>query len=117
MSPARHEPKTKILLDEGLPPRRSFSKLSDYCDVKHVAQDLGMGGATDAQVYGYACSNERLLIVFNEKHFRPLVRVGGMSVIAISPDFNNEQMDAKILSKIKSLKPSDYSSKFFRITR
>ncbi len=117
MSSPRRKPKPKVLLDEGLPPRRSFSKLNDYCDVKHVSNDLGKGGSTDVEVYAFACKQERILVVINKKHFRPRVKKDDMTIIGISAEFDDVQMDAKLLSKINNLKPNGYRGKYYRITR
>lgn len=83
MSPVRHTPKPKLLLDEGFPKRSLFSNLNSYCDVKHVAHDFHLAGATDEEVYAKACELGRILVVFNIKDFKPMVRPDGATIIGV----------------------------------
>src|SRR3990167_7744691 len=98
----RHSSKLKLLFDEPLPPRQQFPKLNNYCDIKHVRNDLKQPGLTDSQVYSLANRQERLLVTFNIKHFRPMISEDQMSVIGISPNLLANQIDRKLLSFIKS---------------
>jgi predicted nuclease of predicted toxin-antitoxin system len=98
----RRRSKPKLLFDESLPPRQQFPKLNNYCDIKHVRNDLKLSGSIDAQVYSLANQQERLLVTFNIKHFRPMISRDQMSVIGISPNLLTKQIDRKLLSFIRS---------------
>jgi hypothetical protein len=116
MSPARRTHKPKLLFDEGFPPRKSFSNLNRYCNVRHVAHDVGLSGASDDKVYSYACKEERLMVTFNIRDFRPNIPETGMTVIGVSAKMKVSDMDAKLTSLIKRLKPSDYRGRYIAIT-
>jgi len=115
VSPTRRKPKPKILLDEGFSPRKSFSKLNDYCDVKHIAQDFDLGGATDRAVYDIACQQDRLMIIFNIKDFKPMITPTSVTIIGVSAGMATDQLDKKLTSKIKKMKPNEWHGKYFKI--
>jgi predicted nuclease of predicted toxin-antitoxin system len=116
MSPTRRTPKPKLLLDEGFPPRKSFSMLNQYCDVKHISHDLGLNGATDEAVYDTANIQARIMITFNIKHFKPMITPDNMTVIGISAGLSNHKIDSKLTSLIKSLKPAEWKGAYKTIT-
>lgn len=72
--PSPKTPKYKLLLDEGLPPRRYFPKLNAYYNIKHIKHDLNHAGITDKSVYQLAHDSGRLLVVFNTKDFFKVTR-------------------------------------------
>jgi hypothetical protein len=43
--------KYKLLLDENMPDRALFPRLNELFDVKHIREDLNIGGLKDPQVY------------------------------------------------------------------
>lgn len=116
MSPVRRTSKPKLLLDEGFPPRKSFSTLNNYCDVKHISHDLGLGGATDLSVYEMANQLGRVMVTFNIKDFRPMVKADTMTVIGISADMTTRKIDSKLTSLIKRMPESAQKGKYKTIT-
>ena len=116
MIPPRRAPKPKLLLDEGFPRRKTFARLNRYCDVKHIAHDIKLSGATDATVYQYACEHERIMVTFNDRHFKPLVSATTMTVIGVSMKLSGDDMDKKLTSLMKRLKPTDFKGQCRTIT-
>jgi predicted nuclease of predicted toxin-antitoxin system len=112
----RRGQKPKLLLDEGLSPRTVYAELNRYCDVKHVKHDLHLGGLADGRVYDVANKESRLLVTFNVKDFKSLVKDGNVSVIGISTRLTNKQIDRKLMSTIKRLQPSEFEGVFISIT-
>jgi predicted nuclease of predicted toxin-antitoxin system len=115
----RHAPKPKLLIDECLPPRQNFPSLNNCCDVKHIIGDYKMGGANDTAVYDKARSVDRILITLNIKDFRPMIEQERNlpSIIGVSPRLSNEQIDNKVSSFVRSLKPGDFVDKYFKINK
>ncbi|MBI4948328.1 DUF5615 family PIN-like protein [Candidatus Berkelbacteria bacterium] len=113
----RHHPKPKILLDESLPGRDKFPQLNSYCNCKHV-NEFSLNGATDPVVYDKAITEKRILVTFNIKDFKKLVidNSSGPSVIGLSTRLSYEQIDKKVLSKVKNLTESEFVGKYFSIT-
>ncbi len=112
---ARRAPKLKLLLDEGFPYRNSFKALNNYFNVRHIKQDFGLEGVPDEEVYKLASEEERLLITFNVRDFRPLIKQRRPTVIGISPVLTNKQIDIKLTAILRKLKPEDLKGKFFKI--
>lgn len=98
----------KLLLDEGLPPCSSFPNLNNLHDLKHIALDFDFGGASDNRVYKLAEKESRIIVVFNIKHFLPLVKSKNMpSIISLSTNLRNKDIDLKLCKLLSSLKPSE----------
>ena len=53
--------KHKLLLGENLSPRTAFPTLNSIFDVKHVQEDLHLGGLPDPKVYLLAVKQQRIL--------------------------------------------------------
>lgn len=111
----RHSSKPKILLDESLPPRRNFPLLNAYCNVRHIKDDYGLGGSPDSTVYEVACSEGRILVTINVKHFRPMLTDLGMTVIGVAPHMTNQQIDKKLVRCIKKLSGSKFKGEYIAL--
>ncbi len=64
--------KHKLLLDENMSPRTAFPHLNSTFAVKHVRDDLKQGGLPDPVVYHIAVKQQRILLIYNAKHFSRL---------------------------------------------
>ena len=105
--PSKKHRRFKLLLDEGLPPKEAFPQVNNLHDVKHIKHDLKKGGTNDANVYLLAKKQERIVVVLNTKDFKPLIKSGWPSVIALSTRITNRQGDLKICKALHNLKPSE----------
>ncbi|HLB32295.1 MAG TPA: DUF5615 family PIN-like protein [Patescibacteria group bacterium] len=112
----RHSSKPKILLDENFSSRHEFRRVNQYCNIRHISRDLKISGLDDPQVYDMACKQGRMVATFNSKHFRLLVKDDTPSVIGISSKLTNDQIDKKLMSLIKNIKPVGYTGKYFFIS-
>lgn len=97
--------KHRILLDEGLSGKTSFPKLNNIFDVRHIRDDFKKAGISDAKIYAIAKREDRIIATLNVKHFKPLVKKDGPSVIGISPNLSNKQIDTKLTALLKKLTP------------
>lgn len=95
--------KYKLLLDEGLSSPTNYPVLNSYHNVKHIAHDYHRSGISDERVYAIAIRESRLMVVFNKKDFRPLVKENTPSVISLSPNLTNKETDLKICKALRSL--------------
>lgn len=115
-SQVRHFPKAKLLLDEGLPKRNLFPRLNNFLNIRHIKNDLGFEGLKDKEVYQIANLQNRIIVTFNIKDFRPILKEGQLSIIGLSPGLTTNQVDQKLTSFLKNLKEKDFKGKFFEIT-
>ncbi len=104
--------KHKLLLDEGLPLRRRFPILNGRFDVKHIAGDLRRASLPDSEVYEVAIRQNRVLITYNEKHFRKLVRHNAIGVIGVSANMPLGQLDKKLSALLTRSRPKDLFGRF-----
>ena len=89
--------KHKILLDEDVHYRFYFPTLNSLFDVKHITEDYNQVGLKDPQVYKFAVKEERILVTFNTKDFRELVKTGRkIGVIGVSSNLPIETIDKKL---------------------
>lgn len=98
--------KYKLLLDEGLSSPKNYPVLNSYHNVKHIAHDYRRSGISDERVYAVAIRESRLMVVFNRKDFRLLIKETTPSVISLSPNLTNKETDLKICKALRSLSSS-----------
>lgn len=98
--------KYRILLDEGLPPRNFYPELNSRHDVKHIVHELSRSGIKDPPLYELANIEKRLIVVFNTKDFKPLIRSNKISVISLSNNLTNKEADLKICKALRELSSS-----------
>jgi len=106
----------RLLLDEGLPRKEAYPQANNYHSLKHVAHEIGKGGAKDSTIYAIANKEKRLLVVFNTKHFRPLISSESVSVISLSTNLTDKQVDLRLCKVLKHLKPSESKGHLITIT-
>lgn len=104
---SRKVTKHKLLLDEGLFLPKFYPKLNNFHNLKHIVHDLDKSGIKDRPLYDLATKENRILIVFNIKDFRKIIRRDGISVIDLSSNLSNKEADLKILRTLREMKP-DY---------
>lgn len=109
--------KYKLLLDEGLPPRNRYPKLNSLYDIKHIVHDLGFSGIKDIPLYELANKETRLILIFNTKDFKPLIRPDKISVISLSNNLSNKDADLKICKTLKELSNSDLKGNLISISQ
>jgi predicted nuclease of predicted toxin-antitoxin system len=109
--------RVKLLLDEGLPKRQSFSRLNDLGDLKHIKHELTRSGIPDAELYNVATSEGRIIVTLNIRDFQRFLRKDGSSIIGLSPQLTNQQIDSKLVALINRLQPHHLLGHFFKVDR
>lgn len=95
MSPKFH--KHKLLLDEGLFPKKSLPRINNRHDVKHIKHDFRRGGISDVEVYALAAKQKRIIVTYNSKDFKKLVKEGkNAGVVGVSTGLTPDQLDSKL---------------------
>ena len=105
--PSRKHKRYKLLLDESLPPRTFYPQANNLHDLKHIKHDLHRGGISDREVYQIASIQNRLVVVFNKKDFKPLVQATKPSIVFLSPALSNKQVDLKLCKMLGGLTKSE----------
>jgi len=106
----------RLLLDEGLPRKETYPRANNYHNLRHIVHDIGKGGAKDKDVYAIANKEKRLVVVFNTKDFRPLIFPESISVISLSTNLTDRQVDLKLCKALRYLKPSEAKGHLITIT-
>jgi predicted nuclease of predicted toxin-antitoxin system len=88
--------KHKTLLDEQLYHRRMYPLLNEHFDVKHIRDDLHLGGLPDPAVYELALKQGRIILTKNAKDFRPLLREDSPGIISIPETWATSRVDSKL---------------------
>lgn len=89
-------------MDEGLHLPDSYPNLNNLHDLLHIAKTKNRG-KRDEFIYHLAEKEGRLPVVFNTKHFRPLISKTSVSVISLSTNLTDQQADIKICKTLKNL--------------
>lgn len=105
----------KLLLDEGLHLPDSYPNLKNLHDILHVVQTKNSGKA-DSVIFRIAQKENRIIVVFNTKHFKPLISKGSISVISLSTNLTDRQADLKMCKALRELKPSETKGCLISIT-
>ena len=100
--------KHKLLLDEGIHPRKSLRRINHRHSIKHIKHDLNKGGIKDREVYEIAREQKRIIITYNINDFRYLVlKSKDTGVIGITQGLTPDQLDTK-LNSLLSKHPENY---------
>ena len=100
-----------------MPNRAFFPRLNSRFDVKHIRDDLNHGGFDDPGVYELAVSQERILVTYNIKHFRPLTgSKKDAGIIGISPNLIPSQVDTKLTALLTKSTPHALFGKLTTLT-
>ncbi|MBU1032045.1 DUF5615 family PIN-like protein [Patescibacteria group bacterium] len=114
---SRKVTKYKLLLDEGLFLPKFYPKLNAFHSLKHIAYDLKMSGIKDKALYELAIQENRILIVFNVKDFKKIIKPDGISVIDLSTNLSNKEADLKILKALKDMRTDQVKGYLISITK
>lgn len=94
-------------------PRTAFPNLNSIFDVKHVREDLRLGGLPDPEVYQLAVKQQRILLTYNIKHFRQLAgTLNDAGVIGIPSHLTSAQVDTKLTSLLTKSTPNALQGKY-----
>ena len=111
----RKHKRYKLLLDEGLHLPTSYPKLNNLHDLLHIANTHHRGKG-DSYIYKLAQKEERIPVVFNTKHFKPLVKQDSISIIALSTNIKDAEADRKICKVLRSLKANQIKGHLISIS-
>src|SRR5258708_4590195 len=104
--------KHKILLDEHLYHRRSYPALNEHFDVKHIRDDLNLGGMDDREIYLLAIEQGRIILTSNVKDFRPLLSQDSPGIIGIPETWSAERLDTKLTALLIKHGPNYFRGRF-----
>jgi len=104
--------KHKTLLDEHLLHRRLYPLLNAHFDIKHIRDDLQLGGLPDPQVYELAVEQGRIILTTNVKHFRPLLREDCPGIIGIPDAWLPDRIDSKLTALLKNHSPNHFRGRY-----
>lgn len=96
--------KFKLLLDEGLSLPNKYPNLNKNYNLKHIVIDFNhLRGKGDDLVYKTATKENLMMVVYNTKDYKPLIKKDGSSIILLSDKLSNRNADLKICKALKSL--------------
>src|SRR5512147_2932806 len=104
--------KHKILLDEHLFHRRAYPALNEHFDVKHIKDDLHLGGVDDLFIYKLAVEQGRIILTRNVKHFRPLLREDSPGIIGIPETWSAVRLDTALTALFMHHGPNYFLGQF-----
>ena len=104
--------KHKILLDEHLYHRRAYLLLNEHFDVKHIRDDLHLGGLADQAIYALAVSQGRIILTKNIKDFRPLLREDSPGIIGIPETWSPPRIDSKLTALLIRHGPNYFRGRY-----
>lgn len=113
--PSRKHIRHRLLLDEGVHLPQKYPNLNNLHDLTHVYW-AKLRGKSDQQVLDYAKKESRMVVVFNTKDFKKLIKQDESSIISLSTNLSDNQADLKICKILKNLKPSQTKGHLLTIT-
>lgn len=112
--PYRH----KLLLDEGLYPRRILSRTNSRHDIKHIKHNLNKGGIKDEEVYIIAAKIKRIIITYNINDFRKMAtRNLNTGIIGVSQNLSPDQLDKKLNAILSRKSPKSLYGKYTSLSK
>jgi hypothetical protein len=83
-----------------MPSRGLLKQLNHHLDVRHVRDDLRQGKLGDPGVYQLAATQDRIVVTFNGRDFRPLVGASPKDpgVIDVPMGWTATQIDTKLMA-------------------
>ena len=94
--------KHALLLDEGVEPRTFFPTLNNLFNVKHITQDYKFVGLPDKEICDFAVKEERIVITYNVKDFKPLAEKSKRTgVIGLSSNLSTVKIDKKLTAPLR----------------
>ncbi len=111
MPPRFH--KHKLLLDEGLSPRKSYKRTNSRYNIKHILHDLNKGGIKDREVYEIARKEKRIIITHNIEDFRSLATQSkDTGVIGVTQGLTPDQLDIKLNAMLSKGSEKSFYGKY-----
>jgi len=108
--------KHKLLFDEGMPPRRWYTRLNEHFDVKHIAHDFNMAGADDVDIYQLACKQKRIIVTINRDDFADLVGTReDAGAISVPDGHNAARVDSKLTSLLMRKTPNFFQGRLIAL--
>lgn len=111
----------KLLLDEGLYPRKILSRTNSRHDIKHIKHDLNKGGIKDKEVYALAVKIKRIIVTYNIKDFRKMATQNlknlNSGVIGVSQNLSPDQLDKKLNSLLSKKSPKSLYGKYTSLSK
>lgn len=105
--------KHKLLLDEGISPRKSFRRLNNRYNIKHIKHDLHKEGIKDKEIYDIARKQKRIIITYNIEDFRHLaMQSKDTGVIGITQQLTPDQLDTKLTSLLSKNSENAFYGKY-----
>jgi hypothetical protein len=104
--------KHKTLLDEQLYRRRMYPLLNERFDVKHIRDDLHLGGLPDPVIYELALKQGRIILTKNVKDFRPLLREDSPGIISIPETWATSRVDSKLTALLMRHGPNYFRGRY-----
>lgn len=105
--------KHKLLLDEGIYPKKSLKRINSRYNIKHIKHDLNQGGIKDEEVYEIACKQKRIIITYNIDDFKRLAKKSkDAGIIGITQGFTPEELDKKLNSLLSKSSENSFYGKY-----
>ena len=104
--------KHKILLDEHLYHRHAYPLLNEHFDVKHIKDDLHLGGLDDQAIYVLARTQGRIILTSNVKDFRPLLRDDSPGIIGIPETWSTSRLDTQLTALLRRHGPTYFRGRY-----
>jgi predicted nuclease of predicted toxin-antitoxin system len=105
--------KHKTLLDEQLYHRRMYPLLNEHFEVKHIRDDLHLGGLPDPAIYELALKQGRIILTKNVKDFRPLLREDSPGIISIPETWATSRVDSKLTALLMRHGPNYFRGRYY----
>lgn len=103
----------KLLLDEGLYPRKALSRANSRHNIKHIKHDLNKGGIKDEEVYAIAVKEKRIVVTYNIDDFKKLATKSLSSgVIGVTQGILPDQLDKKLNALLSRKTPKSLYGKY-----
>lgn len=108
----------RLILDEGLYPRKSLPRINSRYDIKHIKHDLKGGGLEDEEVYEIAIGQKRIIVTYNTKHFKKLAKKSlDSGVIGVTQGLTPEKLDIKLNSLLSKSSEKSLYGKYTSLSK
>lgn len=105
-------------MDEGISPRKSFRRLNNRYDIKHIKHDLHKEGIKDKEVYEIARKEKRIIITYNIDDFKQFaVQSKNTGVIGVTQGLTPDQLDIKLNSLLSKSSEKAFYGKYTPLSR
>lgn len=110
--------KHKLLLDEGIYPRKSLPRINNRYNIKHIKHDFNKGGIKDEEIYEIAKKQKRIIITYNINDFKILATQSkDTGVIGITQGLTPEQLDVQLNSLLSRSSEKTFYGRYLPLSR